>query len=49
MNKKIFGLKIGTILTAGVCLLSAVLIWIYVEFVNAASNLPQGEDACDVD
>lgn len=48
MNKKIFGISIGTILTAIACLLVAVSIWVYVEFVNASDNLPKGEESCDV-
>ena len=48
MNKKIFGLNIGTILTAAACLLIAISIWVYVEFVNASDDLPRGEETCDV-
>ena len=48
MKNKVFGINIGTILTAAVCLVTAVFIWVYVEFVNAPENPPRGEEACDV-
>ena len=32
MNKKIFGIKLGTIITMLVCLAIAFLIWILVEY-----------------
>ena len=48
MKNKLFGINIGTILTVAVCLVSAVAIWIYVEFVNATETPPKGEETCDV-
>ncbi len=35
MNKKIFGIKLGTFITALVCLIVAFVIWIYVEYDRA--------------
>ncbi len=32
MNKRIFGIKISTILTAVVCLVAAVVIWTMVKY-----------------
>ena len=32
MNKKIFGIKIGTILTAVACLVIAIAIWMLVKY-----------------
>lgn len=32
MNKKIFGIKIGTILTAFVCLIVSMLVWLLVNY-----------------
>ena len=32
MNKKIFGIKIGTIITAIVCLVVSMLIWMLVNY-----------------
>ena len=32
MNKKIFGIKIGPLLVALVCLLVAVVIWMFVKY-----------------
>lgn len=34
MNKKIFGIKLSTVLTAFVCLVVAILVWLTVEYVN---------------
>ena len=34
MNKKIFGIKIGTILQALVCLVVAFAIWFIVKYMN---------------
>ena len=48
MKNKVFGINIGTILTAAVCLVTALSIWIYVEFVNAPENPQNDEEACDV-
>lgn len=38
MNKKIFGIKISTILTFIICLVAAVLLWFYVDFTNDDSG-----------
>ncbi len=38
MDKKIFGIRIGTILTALVCFITAVVIWIYVEYDKALDS-----------
>ena len=32
MNKKILGVKLGTILTAVVCLIVAIVVWLLVKF-----------------
>ena len=32
MKKKIFGISIGTILTAALCVIIAVLVWLVVKF-----------------
>ena len=40
MNKKIFGIKIGTILTWALCLVVALCMWIYVEYANASETTP---------
>ena len=40
MNKKIFGIKISTILTAFVCIVVAIMIWLLVKYktdINAES------------
>ena len=42
MNKKIFGIKIGTYLTVIFCAVAAVLFWLYVKYMDAASP------SCDV-
>lgn len=34
MNKKFFGIKLSTILTAFACLIVAFLVWMTVEYVN---------------
>ncbi len=39
MNKKIFGIKISTILTAFACLIVAVLIWLIVKYNDTNSAL----------
>ena len=44
MNKKIFGIKIGAILTAFVCLLVSAVIWLFVNYALEAEQafiLPQ--------
>ena len=38
MNKKIFGVKISTLLTVFLCLVCAILLWFYVEFKEAGEN-----------
>ncbi len=39
MNKKIFGIKISTILTAIICLIIATLIWLLVKYVDPADSV----------
>ena len=39
MNKKILGIKVGTILTAFVCLLVSLVVWMLVKY-----NLDLGAD-----
>ena len=34
MNKKLFGIKVGTFLTAVACIAVAVFIWLLVKFVS---------------
>lgn len=34
MKKKIFGIRISTILTFLICFLAALLLWFYVDFTN---------------
>lgn len=36
MDKKIFGIRIGTIISFVVCLIVAVLIWLYASYVSDA-------------
>ena len=38
MNKKIFGVKISTLLTVFLCLVCAILLWFYVEFKEAGED-----------
>ena len=38
MNKKIFGVKISTLLTVFLCLVCAILLWFYVEFKEAGEK-----------
>lgn len=40
MSKKILGIKVGTILTAFVCLLVSIVVWMLVKY-----NLTLGADA----
>ena len=35
MNKKIFGIRVGTIITVIVCFVLAVFMWLFVNFKNA--------------
>lgn len=37
MNKKIFGLKLGTIISFVACLLVAVFIWLYAKYMSSES------------
>jgi len=37
MNKKIFGIKLGTILTVFVCVLVAVAVWMLVKYHTDSS------------
>ena len=37
MNKKIFGIRIGTILSVGLCLLTAVVFWLFVKYSGSAA------------
>ena len=42
MNKKIFGIKISTILTAFACIIIATMIWLLVKYktdVSAAASI----------
>jgi len=32
MNKKIFGIKVGTILTAFICLIVSIVVWLLVKY-----------------
>lgn len=34
MNKKIFGIKVSTLLTVLMCFLCAVILWVYVAFLQ---------------
>ena len=34
MKKKIFGIRVGTLLTVALCFTAAVLVWIFVKFMN---------------
>ena len=34
MNKKIFGINIGSILSAFLCLVAAVLFWLFVKYTE---------------
>ncbi len=34
MNKKIFGIKLGTILTTAFCFIAAVVVWLFVKYTN---------------
>jgi len=36
MNKKIFGIRIGTILTALLCLGAAVMFWLFAKYLDDA-------------
>ncbi len=38
MNKKILGIKVGTILMAAISLLVASIIWFYVEYAKLAES-----------
>ena len=38
MNKKFLGIKISTLLTLLVCFLCAVLLWVYVAFLEDEGN-----------
>ena len=50
MNKKIFGIRLGTIISLVSCLAVAFLIWLYANYMmmdpsaleNAVSMLPRG-------
>lgn len=46
MNKKFLGIKIGTWVSAIVCLAIAIFIWIYVEY-DKAINSPQQPETSD--
>ena len=47
MKKKIFGVKVGTILTGLLCLAVAFAFWFFVEYADDASR-PTTEVAADV-
>lgn len=49
MNKKFFGIKIGTWISAFLCLVIALFIWIYVEYDKAINDQPSPEasEGCD--
>ena len=38
MNKKIFGIKIGTILQLVLCLILAAIIWFVVQYANLRNS-----------
>ena len=35
MNKKIFGIRVGTIITFIVCIIVAIVVWLYAEITNS--------------
>ena len=39
MKRKIFGIKIGTILTVVFCLIAAVIFWLFVKYSGAGASL----------
>lgn len=39
MKKKIFGIKIGTILSVILCLVAAVLFWLFVKYSESGAAL----------
>lgn len=48
MNKKFLGIKIGTWISAVICLVIATLIWIYVEYDKALdSSSTETSQGCD--
>ena len=49
MNKKFLGIKIGTWISAVVCLVIATLIWIYVEYDKALDSVqqPEASEGCN--
>ncbi len=48
MNKKFLGIKVGTWISAIVCLIIALFIWIYVEYDKAINSpqLPEISEDC---
>jgi len=38
MNKKIFGIKVGTILMAFLCIVIAALLWLMIEYTRQADS-----------
>ena len=49
MNKKFLGIKIGTWISAVICLAIAMLIWIYVEYDKTldSAQQPDTSEGCD--
>ncbi len=43
MNKKIFGIKIGTILQFLLCLILAAIIWFVVQYANSSNDIVEEE------
>ena len=43
MNKRILGVRIGTVVTAVLCLAVALVFWMLVKYVSASESLMVGE------
>lgn len=39
MNKKIFGLRVGTLVSFVVCVIVAICIWIYANYIESSAVL----------
>ncbi len=41
MNKKIFGIRVGTIITFIVCIIVAIVVWLYAEITSAPEQISE--------